>query len=215
LEHDNPADQYNTVRKMAKKRALVDAVITATNASCIFTQDIEDMEDVSERPAPPQRSAPPPYQQRQDNRPPAPERKMQPTADGIQKFRVRITDVVILKEGTSQAGKKWTLIGIQTTVDGKPMTFTTFDASWADYAKAGLDQLADIEAKPGRKQGDWEVTYIAAVQHVHGTEGNKPTQTAEERGDDGAPDEIPFDDTPKNIYPYSNGRGGRYTHGGD
>ena len=42
-EHDNPADHYNTVLKMAKKRALVDAVLTATAASDIFTQDLEDI----------------------------------------------------------------------------------------------------------------------------------------------------------------------------
>jgi hypothetical protein len=39
----NPYDLANTVVKMAKKRALVDAVLTATAASDIFTQDIEDM----------------------------------------------------------------------------------------------------------------------------------------------------------------------------
>lgn len=39
----NPADIANTVLKMAKKRALVDGVLTATGASDIFTQDIEDM----------------------------------------------------------------------------------------------------------------------------------------------------------------------------
>lgn len=38
-----PADLANTVLKMAKKRALVDAVLTATAASDIFTQDIEDL----------------------------------------------------------------------------------------------------------------------------------------------------------------------------
>lgn len=41
-EHDNPADYWNTVLKMAKKRALVDAILTVTAASDIFTQDIED-----------------------------------------------------------------------------------------------------------------------------------------------------------------------------
>jgi hypothetical protein len=44
VENDNPADHYNTVLKMAKKRAHVDAVLTATAASDIFTQDIEDMD---------------------------------------------------------------------------------------------------------------------------------------------------------------------------
>lgn len=46
VEHDNPADYYNTVLKMAKKRAHVDAILTATAASDIFAQDIEDMSEV-------------------------------------------------------------------------------------------------------------------------------------------------------------------------
>lgn len=40
----NPADQANTILKMAKKRALVDATLTCLAASDIFTQDIEDMD---------------------------------------------------------------------------------------------------------------------------------------------------------------------------
>lgn len=43
VEHDNPADYFNTVLKMAKKRAHVDAILTATAASDIFTQDVEDI----------------------------------------------------------------------------------------------------------------------------------------------------------------------------
>ena len=43
VETDNPADGYNTVLKMAKKRALVDAVLTTTAASDIFTQDLEEV----------------------------------------------------------------------------------------------------------------------------------------------------------------------------
>lgn len=46
MEHDNPADYWNTVLKMAKKRAHVDAILTATAASDIFTQDVEDMPEV-------------------------------------------------------------------------------------------------------------------------------------------------------------------------
>lgn len=45
MEHDNPADFYNTCEKMAKKRALVDATLTVTAASDIFTQDIEELVD--------------------------------------------------------------------------------------------------------------------------------------------------------------------------
>ena len=40
----NPADEANTVLKMSKKRASVDATLTSTGASDIFDQDTEDKE---------------------------------------------------------------------------------------------------------------------------------------------------------------------------
>lgn len=43
VEYPDPADYYNTCLKMAKKRAMVDAVLTVTAASDIFAQDIEDL----------------------------------------------------------------------------------------------------------------------------------------------------------------------------
>ena len=43
-ENPDIADTYNTVLKMACKRALVAAVLNATAASDIFTQDVEDMQ---------------------------------------------------------------------------------------------------------------------------------------------------------------------------
>lgn len=43
IENDNPWEYENTVVKMAAKRALVAAVLNATAASDIFTQDVEDM----------------------------------------------------------------------------------------------------------------------------------------------------------------------------
>lgn len=45
VENADIADTYNTVLKMAKKRALVDAVKSTTAASDIFTQDVEDLPD--------------------------------------------------------------------------------------------------------------------------------------------------------------------------
>jgi hypothetical protein len=44
-ENPDIADTYNTVLKMAKKRAHVDAILTTTAASDIFTQDIEEFAD--------------------------------------------------------------------------------------------------------------------------------------------------------------------------
>ena len=42
----NPADLANTVLKMAKKRAQIDLTLTATAASDVFEQDLEDLADV-------------------------------------------------------------------------------------------------------------------------------------------------------------------------
>ena len=45
LERKDLASVHNTILKMAKKRAVVDASLTLSNASEYFTQDIEDMVD--------------------------------------------------------------------------------------------------------------------------------------------------------------------------
>jgi len=62
-ENPDIADVYNTVLKMAKKRALVDATITACAASDIFTQDMEEgheeeMKDVTPAKAEPVAATP-------------------------------------------------------------------------------------------------------------------------------------------------------------
>ena len=43
VENPDIADVYNTVQKMGKKRSHVDAMLTATAASDIFTQDLEEI----------------------------------------------------------------------------------------------------------------------------------------------------------------------------
>jgi hypothetical protein len=45
-------DQYNTILKMAKKRALIDATLTALAASGLFTQDVEDFRGLDAPAAP-------------------------------------------------------------------------------------------------------------------------------------------------------------------
>lgn len=49
-------DMWNTVLKMAKKRAMVDGVLLVTGASALFTQDLEDQE---QNEAPPVNTQPP------------------------------------------------------------------------------------------------------------------------------------------------------------
>lgn len=52
-ENTDIADTYNTVLKMSKKRALVDATLTATGCSGMFTQDVEDFESPGDASPPP------------------------------------------------------------------------------------------------------------------------------------------------------------------
>lgn len=58
-ENPDIADTYNTVLKMAKKRAHIDAILTTTAASDIFTQDIDEHpEPEPARPQPKQQTPP-------------------------------------------------------------------------------------------------------------------------------------------------------------
>lgn len=52
VENENPADAWNTARKMAFKRAFVHAIINATNTSELWSQDLEDLADNSHNAAP-------------------------------------------------------------------------------------------------------------------------------------------------------------------
>ncbi|NMA64748.1 MAG: hypothetical protein GX957_00705 [Clostridiaceae bacterium] len=49
VENDDPYTLANTVLKMAKKRAQIDAVLTVASLSEVFTQDIEDMKEFIQR----------------------------------------------------------------------------------------------------------------------------------------------------------------------
>lgn len=45
IENEDPWTLWNTVLKMAKKRGLIDATLSATRSSGIFTQDMEDLQE--------------------------------------------------------------------------------------------------------------------------------------------------------------------------
>ena len=75
-ENPDIADVFNTCLKMAKKRALVDAVLTATAASDIFAQDLEDL--AAHMDAHPDAAAPAPALPSTQQATPAPQPKPAP-----------------------------------------------------------------------------------------------------------------------------------------
>jgi hypothetical protein len=120
VEHDNPADYYNTCLKMAKKRALVDACLTVTAASDIFTQDIEDMPEVMPGAA---------QNQKPNGKPPL----TQPKAKTATKPETLSVHGIIDNAETKSGGtneKPWTKHAI--TIAGQ--VFGTFDQKIADLA---------------------------------------------------------------------------------
>ena len=156
----NPADKANTVLKMAKKRALVDMVLTVTAASDIFEQDLDEEhlrpDDMQDAPAPvaqPQRKnvqatvvnsqpAPAPTQ----SPPPA----QAPTAHEGDEVMGKV-QFISAKEGT-KGGRDYTKYGVK--VDDA--WFNTFDgglASLAEQIKAN-DSTARIIYKAGKWGND-------------------------------------------------------------
>lgn len=127
VEHDNPADYYNTVLKMAKKRAHVDAILTATAASDIFTQDVEDMPEVIPGAVEKPKKTSKPLQE--------PKKKASLTSPATVKIKS-----VTTKDGEKN-GKPYTVFTILDTDDNK---FGTFSQDFADIAQTAADFDHDV-----------------------------------------------------------------------
>lgn len=139
-ENPDVADVFNTVLKMAKKRALVDGVLTATGASDLFTQDVEDLPQF-EKPAQAHETKP----DKEDKRY-AQGQKEEELAEGHEVWRhVQIDDV---EENTS-GDKTFYIVKL---ADGR--TCGTFDEALADAA-AHIEGGCSISVKPGRKKNAW------------------------------------------------------------
>jgi hypothetical protein len=111
----------NTIQKMAKKRAMIDATLSATRSSGMFTQDVEDwVEGEIREPAP----KPQPAQ-------PAPAPKAEPPTDELKALKTR-----------------WSAIWneLTTTWHVKPMTDTIPFNAGVERWREGV---ADLEAELG------------------------------------------------------------------
>jgi len=155
IEHDNPADYYNTCQKMAKKRALVDACLTVTAASDIFTQDIEEMaadglvggqKAETKQKAQPQRKSEVP----QDENPFAGDN------NGL-----TVKDVTV-KKGKTDKGKEWAKYSI-TISDG--VIYGTFSDTLGERAQEAMKAGAIITVKGKESQYGHDLEDIAIVEY--------------------------------------------------
>lgn len=148
VEVKDVADAYNTVLKMAAKRALVHAVITATAAGDIFAQDLEEEhlargEDGEEHVAEPK----------------APVARPRARSDAGAKEKTGIVRAGA-REGKTKDGKPWKLW----TVECEDVTASTFDSKLGELAEFLDGGKARIAYRPGRKEGTLELTAIEAAE---------------------------------------------------
>lgn len=134
MENPDIANEYNTVLKMAKKRAHVDAVLTATAASDIFTQDMEDRREATAAAG---------------ERAPISEPQRKRSADPLTTtFFVRD---VASKVGETK-GKAWTVYHIVAD-DEAGTKYGTFSKSVGDLALTALQEHLEVRASytPGNQ----------------------------------------------------------------
>jgi hypothetical protein len=145
IENEDIADVYNTVLKIAKKRAHIDATLTVTGAADLFTQDLID-EDAE--PGKPPVAMPTPRNDRHEDQFPA------NVATGL------VSEVVVGATSKPGAAKEWQRFDI--TVDG--MKASTFSESIANDAASYRDTGATVnmEWKDDGK-GHQNVVSISAV----------------------------------------------------
>jgi hypothetical protein len=150
VENPDIADVYNTVLKMAKKRAHVDATITATAASDIFTQDVEDMPEFSDRA--PQKEPPKPSAQ---SKPPTASTSTNPPTPDEYDARLdhavksgKLTDAAadtwrdrLAKPGSRKGAEDW----IRANTEAVPATMSAGKAAAveAEIVDDSLDAAAD------------------------------------------------------------------------
>jgi hypothetical protein len=154
VENPDIADVYNTVLKMAKKRAHVDATLTVTGAADLFTQDLIDEEDAKPAPAMPQRKSetthatPPPP--KNDDRPPDREPANEAGADDQGETELHgVVKLVTRKPGKSARGE-YVKCGVCVITDKGEQWANTFDTKLADDAESLKGHAAILYVKQGK-----------------------------------------------------------------
>jgi len=152
----NPSDVANTILKMAKKRAQIDLTLTATGASDVFDQDLEDM-------SPEVRGAvvgkngkdKPPLKQ--------PGKKSEKTteAEGEQTIETLVIDVT-QKNGETN-GKPWTRYRV---IAEDNQIYGTFSDTDADIATSAMKDEKRVRIK--FKKGKFNT--ITEIEIIEGSE---------------------------------------------
>lgn len=150
----NPADVANTILKMAKKRAQIDACLTVTAASDVFAQDIEDLpeelrESIGGDDRPTKPAVAPPQRKSETKAPPAP-----PAAEMPAGTATTVKSVTPRNGETN--GKKWILY-IVTFADGREASTLDEKLGKAALDAREMDRTVAPVLGPGKKEGSFQL----------------------------------------------------------
>lgn len=145
-----PADVANTVLKMAKKRGFIDAVLTATGASDVFTQDLIEDDDQPHAAAP----------RRPVSAPQAPQ------GGGAGEVTGRVADIR-KQDGTKQDGTKWTKHLV--VINGR--AYATFSESVKDDAAAARRDGLPVRIKFKSSRYGLDIESLAVLEADAGEAG--------------------------------------------
>lgn len=158
VEHDNPADFYNTCLKMGKKRAHVDAIITATACSDIFTQDVEEIvQDAAPPPAP---TTPASEPKKETPKPKA------TTTEAEQLIPLCTVSLVTQRDGTKANGQPWHAFFCKLNDGIGELEAGTFSATTGALAieLQNTGENAKAVIKAGKKAGTFELVSLARIE---------------------------------------------------
>lgn len=154
IENPDIADLWNTVRKMGKKRAFVDAILTVTAASAIFTQDVGDDDDKDDEDTDKARAkaAGEAVQTVREIR--------GPDTEGVSIWRGTITKI-LSTAGTKKNGQPWHRTALLLPSEEKDFWVSTFDVPLGKRATAFEGKIADLYVKAGKGEDNWELVNIS------------------------------------------------------
>lgn len=169
VEHDNPADYYNTCLKMAKKRALVDATLTRTAASDIFTQDVEEIAENLKSAAGETELNPPNPQPTegaaQSPAAPSSHRAEPVTIGGVTGCECVLESYRIAKS-KPDAPKPWEAWFCTFDASGDKLEAGTFSKTIGDKLDSLKGEKVQLNYKPGKKPGTYEIVSIEPVDDL-------------------------------------------------
>lgn len=135
----NPADIANTILKMAKKRAQIDMTLTATAASDVFEQDLDDMDEATRAAVLTRGKETKTTLQKPKEKTEGTKKKDKNTTPKAPAEQVTVEVKEVLKrEGKNAKGKDFTLYIVQS----EDTEYLTFSESFANIAKEAKESGA-------------------------------------------------------------------------